>query len=260
MTKNSPTTDKDTAKLLRSMSFNAIHEAISSGFDVVLDNTHCFPTELKPIREEFKDIAELVYIDLGKSLTLEQLIERDNDRDKKVGEKVLTNFYNAYKKLKVPANSSPKVLNVEPVVKDNTLPAAVIFDIDGTLAIMGPRSPYDFSKVDVDTPNEIVIEHYKLWAEQRKAGNVKIFIVSGRSSSCRELTEAWLVKHNIAYDELHMRPAGDSRSDNIIKLEIFNDNFRDLYNVKVVFDDRNKVVKMWRDLGLTCFQVAPGNF
>jgi hypothetical protein len=26
------------------------------------------------------------------------------------------------------------------------------------------------------------------------------------------------------------------------------------------FDDRDKVVKMWRDNGIICFQVAPGDF
>ena len=30
--------------------------------------------------------------------------------------------------------------------------------------------------------------------------------------------------------------------------------------VLCVFDDRDKVVQMWRDMGLTCMQVAPGNF
>ena len=31
-------------------------------------------------------------------------------------------------------------------------------------------------------------------------------------------------------------------------------------DVFLVVDDRDKVVKMWRDLGLNTFQVAPGNF
>jgi hypothetical protein len=32
-----------------------------------------------------------------------------------------------------------------------------------------------------------------------------------------------------------------------------------LEDIICVFDDRTKVVNMWRDLGLTCFQVAPGD-
>ena len=38
------------------------------------------------------------------------------------------------------------------------------------------------------------------------------------------------------------------------------DTFVDINDVFLVVDDRDKVVKMWRDLGLNTFQVAPGNF
>ena len=34
----------------------------------------------------------------------------------------------------------------------------------------------------------------------------------------------------------------------------------DIDDVYLVVDDRQKVVDMWRNLGLTVFQVAPGDF
>jgi hypothetical protein len=57
-----------------------------------------------------------------------------------------------------------------------------------------------------------------------------------------------------------MRAAGDSRRDSIVKREIFDDRIRQVWHVKGVLDDRDQVVRMWRDLGLTCVQVAPGDF
>lgn len=64
----------------------------------------------------------------------------------------------------------------------------------------------------------------------------------------------------MAYDWLYMRPEGDVRKDTEIKREIFDNYIRDKYRVLFVLDDRNSVVKMWRDLGLKCLQVAEGDF
>jgi len=61
-------------------------------------------------------------------------------------------------------------------------------------------------------------------------------------------------------DALLMRAAGDSRRDSIVKREIFDARIRDVWQVKGVLDDRDQVVRMWRALGLTCVQVAPGDF
>lgn len=57
-----------------------------------------------------------------------------------------------------------------------------------------------------------------------------------------------------------MRPEGDKRKDSIVKAELFDKHIKDNYAVDFVLDDRNQVVKMWRDMGLKCLQVAPGEF
>ena len=62
------------------------------------------------------------------------------------------------------------------------------------------------------------------------------------------------------YDALFMRAEGDSRRDSIVKQEIFDTDVRDRWRVVGVFDDRQQVVRMWRGLGLTVFQVAEGDF
>jgi hypothetical protein len=60
--------------------------------------------------------------------------------------------------------------------------------------------------------------------------------------------------------ELLMRTEGDHRSDDIVKKEIYEKRIAPQYDVVIVFDDRDKVVKMWRDLGLLCGQVYYGDF
>jgi hypothetical protein len=57
-----------------------------------------------------------------------------------------------------------------------------------------------------------------------------------------------------------MRKEGDVRKDAIVKGEIYEKNINGKYNVLFVLDDRNQMVEMWRGLGLTCLQVADGDF
>jgi hypothetical protein len=58
-----------------------------------------------------------------------------------------------------------------------------------------------------------------------------------------------------------MRRAGDRRKDTVVKREIYERHIAGHYTVRVVFDDRDQVVRLWRDeLNLPCFQVAWGNF
>ena len=57
-----------------------------------------------------------------------------------------------------------------------------------------------------------------------------------------------------------MRKTGDNRKDAIVKREIYETHIKDKYQVDYVLYDRNQVVEMWRSLGLTCLQVADGDF
>src|SRR5689334_11363711 len=93
-----------------------------------------------------------------------------------------------------------------------------IFDIDGTLAIRGDRSPFEWNKVGLDKPNESVVSTYRLLyygASEMSAYAPLFFIFSGRDSVCREETEKWLDELFITYDELYMRAEGDTRKDSI---------------------------------------------
>ncbi len=150
-----------------------------------------------------------------------------------------------------------------------------IFDLDGTLAIIDHRrhwvqkdkpSDEDWRQFHIecefDTPNTSVIQTM----EKLRSSGADIWIFSGRSDEVREMTEYWLMKHtNFDADELQtalsMRMAGDFTPDDELKLDwLANMLDEDRNRLVAVFDDRDRVVQMWRQEGISCFQVAPGNF
>lgn len=135
---------------------------------------------------------------------------------------------------------------------------AWIVDLDGTLAIRGDRSPYAWNQVGEDEPNAPVV-----MATQALAAHPTlpaIILVSGRDESCRRQTTMWLDAQGVPFDELHMRPSGDGRPDEVLKEAIYRDAIEGRCGVVGVIDDRRKVVSMWRSLGLVCFQVSDGDF
>jgi len=84
-------------------------------------------------------------------------------------------------------------------------------------------------------------------------------VLTARSDDNREMTIKWLMDNDIRFDVLLMREDGDMRSDAKIKQELF-EKWIDEDKVWFVLEDRNICVDMWRGLGLTCLQVAPGDF
>lgn len=133
---------------------------------------------------------------------------------------------------------------------------AYLFDLDGTLAVMGERGPFDWDKVEGDTLNEPVAN---LAIALSKAGWIVIYC-SGRMEAAREGSIDWLCYNGLPRGALFMRADGDFRKDNVVKKEIYLQQIEPFYEIIAVIDDRQQVVDMWRDLGLPCFQVAKGNF
>ena len=168
---------------------------------------------------------------------------------------------------------------------------AIIVDIDGTVAQKHPdRDIYDYSKVHMDLPIKHVIEIiYKIscsgWVESTcGCGDTtidplaKLIFVSGRMDNCKKETERWLGLYIKGYEnigvkvyrknnftdcdidfELYMRKENDFRDDTIIKREIYEEHIKGKYHVLGVFDDRPKVLRMWRELGLVTFNVQQGD-
>lgn len=138
------------------------------------------------------------------------------------------------------------------------LPYCILVDIDGTLAIRGDRGIYDFKRAEVDNVCEQVRHFVHLVSKEKVVDahlKLDIIIFSGREDTYKEETKRWLKKHDIPYDGIHMRVGGDKRNDAIVKREMYEKYIREKYNVFFVIDDRARVVRMWRSLGLFVFDV-----
>lgn len=141
--------------------------------------------------------------------------------------------------------------------QDSSLPHAIISDLDGTLAILHDRSPYDCVACGSDKLNEPVADILKTYATI----GITIILFSGREEKSREETIKWLKRHEVPFNLLEMRADGDLRKDNIVKKDMYENHVKGKYFIKFVLDDRNQVVDLWRlDLGLPCLQVNYGNF
>ena len=97
-------------------------------------------------------------------------------------------------------------------------------------------------------------------------GKNDVAIWTGRIESVRDKTLGWLKHHGIYYrqhfQELKMRPDHDRRRDYQIKNEWLCDA-QDRYGLgkpDLVFEDRQRVVDMYRSHGITCCQVDYGDF
>lgn len=137
-------------------------------------------------------------------------------------------------------------------IPDQNLDDAIIIDIDGTLANIEHRSPFDHTKFHLDTLNHPIAKLSKCFT--------KTIILTGRDEKHRDITSDWLASHNMFYEKLHMRPEGDVRPDYVVKKEIFFNEIAPYYNVELVVEDRKQVVDMWRELGLICAQIDEGDF
>lgn len=147
-----------------------------------------------------------------------------------------------------------------------------IFDLDGTLSLSHHRAHYlgnrddparwdkFYEACDQDPPNEPVLAIFLALAPV--ADRV---IFTGRSNSVREKTLRWFEQHAgpDALDgvALRMRRVGDHSEDVDLKRRWFEDMaLADRVRLLGVFEDRARVVAMWRELDVACFQVADGDF
>lgn len=220
-----------------------VENALKIGKNVVVDDTNfnlAHERYFSQLARYYKAEFEVKFFDTP----LEECIKRDNKRPNGVGEAVIYKMYDQY-------------LKPQPAIYEHNknLRTAIICDIDGTLAHMKNRSPYDWSRVDQDEVDPVIKN--LLNAVKNK---YVIILTSGRDEVCREKTEKWLRGNDITYGMLLMRPEGEIRKDSIVKRELFENHIRDYYNIEFVLDDRNQVVDMWRSLGLKCLQVQEGDF
>jgi hypothetical protein len=144
----------------------------------------------------------------------------------------------------------------------------IVADLDGTIALDDHRAEKYLRSPDGvrhwDQYFEACTDDKPCWPviqliNAMSRYTYEIWILSGRKETVRPQTKAWLEKHGVPYNKLIMRPTDDRTDDYKLKiqwLEAFELRERLLF----VLEDRQRVVDAWRSEGITCFQVAPGNF
>jgi predicted kinase len=244
----------------------AVGELLRSGVDVICDDTNLRARVVRALADVAANASAGFEVKDFTDVPLEVCIERDALRPdgERVGAEVIEAMHARYLAGKrtplplpqtLPNASEPGLPRVYRAGAG--LPEAVLVDIDGTVALMQGRSPYDMTRVDQDRPNLAVITAVRAM----HAFGHHIVFCSGRTDDGREMTERWLAEHvRVPYEALFMRETGDVRKDSVVKAEIFEREIRHRWAITGVFDDRAQVVRMWRALGLTVFQVAEGNF
>lgn len=227
-----------------------IASSLSARVSVIVDDTNLAPFHEKNLRTLATRHRARFLVQDFTSVPLDECIRRNVFRADSVPEKVIREMYEKYVATDAAPNSP--VQEMSPVRRP-----AVIVDIDGTLALRGDRSPFEWNKVASDLPNMPVVATVQALA----AKGFAIVYCSGRDSVCFEQTRTWIDAHVQVSGPLFMRAAGDTRKDAIVKRELYEMFIAAAFDVQFVLDDRDQVVDLWRnELNIPCFQVAPGSF
>lgn len=218
-----------------------------TGRDVIVDDTNLAPKHQARLEQLAREnSADFEVVDF-RSVPLETCLERDRKRPNSVGDQVILRMWHDY--LRPPT----------PKIEDTGLPRAIVVDLDGTLADLNGRNPYDASTCDQDLIREPVLRAVLNEAEK---GTTLVFC-SGRQDKDREPTIRFLERCGIwgqvrVPHFLYMRETGDSRPDTEVKREIYQAHIQDRFNVIACYDDRPCIVRLWRSLGLFVFDVGDG--
>ena len=257
-------------KVVAILEHSPIAGLLRSGVDVIVDGTNLrtrFARNLDLIAASVD--APTVVVDDFLAVPVDECVARDKARrdagGRSVGEAVIREMHDRYlsggRALPpiVRVDSSGNGIGGMPYTPVPGTPKAIIADIDGTVALHQGRNPYDTARCAEDLPNRPVIEQVRL----ASAAGHHVLFASGRHRDFEAPTVQWLAEHVITDGmqwELFMRASGDFRNDAVVKLELFDQHIRSRFDVRWVYDDRARVVRMWRSVGLSVMQVAEGNF
>lgn len=235
---------------------------LSHGHDVIIDDTNYHIPHIKKILEVAGNVADVFVIDFHQHP--KDCIFYDSLRENSVGADVIRKIAGQRESFlkKIENHTFPIRDNRVPTIC-RILPPAIIVDIDGTLAHMQGRSPYDFSRVGEDKVDPYIrdlVNHMYFTQSWGFGERVTVFIFSGRDDSCYDETVKWLSDNGVQYDELVMRASVDNRPDYIVKKEMYFEHVEGKFDVQFVLDDRNSVVSEWRSMGLKVLQVEDGDF
>lgn len=245
---------KDNENIVISTERTSVLKAIKDNKDyIIIDNTHLGKNN-KHI-EHYRELAKQFWYEFEIKdffCPVELAIKRDKDREETVWEDVIR------KQIKIAWNGGYPIY---PTFKKSKswLPYCIICDLDWTIALhTSNRSPYDYSRVGEDTINKHLLNlilWYEIWYRLARGQDLNIIFLSWRKSECREETIKWIEDNIWLPYKLYMRDTEDNRPDYVVKKEIYQTEIEDKYNTIAVFDDREQIIDMWRQLWLPTYQV-----
>jgi predicted kinase len=245
---------------------SALLQSMDRGYDIIVDNM----SNLNPKHQEeyFNTVEDwnnhttkyLYKIEFKLINTpVEICIERDSKRQIPIGEKVIRQQWRKYRDYII--QQSVKEMLDHQVKENSKLPHCIIVDMDATLCFNTSGRPFygpgTAEKIINDIPNINVVDLVKAYCEQY---GCDLIVITGRDDSCREPTLEWLGKYGLYPKLLLMRSTRDYSKGDECKKKLYEEHIKDKYNVDLVFEDSSKVVKMYRDLGLTVLQPNEGKF
>lgn len=233
-------THKDEKEVLYMEDAEIIAE-LREGNNVVVDDTNFAPKHQPRLEKIAKDEGadfEVLFIDTP----LEVCIKRNRKRPNSVPMEAILTMYRRY--IAPYRDEKPEY--------DDKLEETIVVDVDGTLAHIVDRDPYDASRAMEDQLSDAVSNIVSM----AYGHGYHVIILTGRHSGHLQVTKDWLQANGVDYDEIHCRREGDDRPDWIVKRELYEAHIKGKYNVKYVIDDRPSVCRMWRSLGLVTLQVG----
>lgn len=254
-----PIGNKEQEELVSKIQDDVIVRGVKAGKTVIVHDTNLnrkSPTRIKKLFDGDVDFSVADFTDVP----VATCIERDIKRDEPVGDVVIKNMA---RQLQKPWRLTDEFMNdvvLSPLyVPRFSAPKAILFDLDGTAAKHVARSPYDYSRVKTDA----VHPHIRTMINGYYDSGYACFGFSGRPdiNNVRKDTEDWLRENGFLFHKLYMRPADQlTVNDADVKQFLFDTYIRDNYDVEVMLDDRNRVVRRMRKLGVNVLQVADGDF
>lgn len=256
-----PVGTKEQEELVSKIQDDVIIRGVKAGKRVIVHDTNLNQKSPKRIKRLFDGDVQFEVQDFT-HVSVSDCMYRDSERAKgiRVGSPVILQMS---RQLNKPWRLTAEWMNdikLSPVyVPRFSAPRGILFDLDGTVAQHVARSPYDYSRVKTDA----VHQHIRKLINGYYDSGYAVFGFSGRPDidNVRQDTTEWLDLNKIRFHKLYMRPS-DMLTDNDadVKQFLFDKYIRDNYNIEIMLDDRDRVVRRMRKLGINVLQVNYGEF
>lgn len=252
---------KDKENHVTQIQHSRLREALIAGKSVIVDDTNLNPKSF----QTFGRIASEHGVTLTNKdfhVDINECIRRNNNRDRVVPEHIIRGMASKYMGANGEFHLFPNTYPVKDFVKPSSRRHAVIFDADGTLVdVRGIRHYVRGKWRDFDSfhrssyfspPNQHVVD----MAFDAHREGFAVVVVTAREEKYRDVTQAWMDKHDVPYENIYMRSLGDGRKDAVVKAEMLQ-SILDDYDVVHAVDDNPAVNDVWRTANILTTHV-PG--